>query len=1079
MPGLNLSLWSVRNPAVTLFAILVALAAGALAYVNLGRAEDPTFTIKTMVVQAVWPGATARQMQDLVAEPIEKRIQELAELDYVRTFSRPGATVIQIQLKDSVRAEAADVWYQIRKKVGDLAPSLPQGLIGPFFNDEYGDVFSAIYLLTGDGLTRAELKVYAERLRTRLLSVEDAAKVALIGAVDETIFVEVSHHRLATLGIAPQAIFDAIAKQNAMTAAGAISTTADQVQVRVSGDLGSLAALRNLPIAASGTVLRLGDIAEIRRAYADPPDYLAFLNGRETVGIGVAMAKGANVVHLGETLGAEVDAFRADLPLGVAVTQTSDQADIVEHAFDEFIDTFVEALVIVLVVSFVTLGLRTGIVVALSVPIVLAVVFVIMQAMGLNFDRITLGALIIALGLLVDDAIIAVEMMVVKIEQGYSRIAAASAAWDSTAFPMLTGTLVTVAGFLPVGFAQSTSGEYAGNIFWVVGIALIVSWFVAVIVTPYLGLKLLPPPKHGAKPGAHHGGYDGRLYRMLRAAVQASLRARWAVIALVVGALVATGIGMGFVQQQFFPTSARSELFIETRMPEGTSIGATAKVALAAEALVAGDPDVRFSSTYVGAGAPRFFFALNPALPNPAFAMTVIMAQDAAARDRLRARIEAAVAAGAVPEARVRVDQIVFGPPVGFPVQFRVIGPDPQQVRRIATQVRDVMVANPNTVEPQFDWNEQAKTLNVALDQDRIRALGLNTADVSNTLQTLLSGVKVTEYRDGTELVDVVVRAPDAERADPSALGDLTVLLPGGGAVPLAQSAQVTYGFEEPILWRRNRDMALTVRADIAPGVQAPTVTAQIAPPSATDHRHFARRLPHRNRGGGRGKQQGQRRAVQGVSPDVPCDADSADAAIAQLFQTVARVPDRASRGHRGGGGAVDLQRAVRVCGVAGRDRAGGHDHAQHRHSGGSDRPRPRRRHPPVGGDRGKYGAPCPPRGADGAGGDPCDDPSGAVGVLGSDGAVDHGGPDRGHAADAVLPAGPLRHMVPRHAHHPGAGRGPGDDDRVSTLAPCGRMIAPSRGYLERQQLPSGRFASVRGEGRIVARPDQTRTGNR
>lgn len=825
MRNVNLSLWSVTNPAVTLFAIIVALLAGTLAYVSLGRAEDPTFTIKTMVVQAVWPGATAEEMQNLVAEQIEKRIQELPELDYVRTFSRPGAVVLQIQLKDSVR-EAAPVWYQIRKKVGDIRPSLPQGLIGPFFNDEFGDVFSAIYMVTGEGLGRAELKTYAERLRTRLLEVEDAAKVALIGEVEERIFVEISHHRLATLGISPQVIFDAIGRQNAMTPAGAFQTNADEVQVRVTGDLGNLAALRDLPIAAGDTVLRLGDIATIRRGYEDPAAYLAFFNATPAVGVGVAMAEGANVVHLGELLAAEVTAFQADLPLGVEVTQASDQADIVEHAFDEFIHTFIEALVIVLVVSFVTLGLRTGIVVALSVPIVLAVVFVIMQAMGLNFDRITLGALIIALGLLVDDAIIAVEMMVVKIEQGYDRIAAASAAWSSTAFPMLTGTLVTAVGFLPVGLAQSTSGEYAGNIFWVVGIALIVSWFVAVIVTPYLGMKLLPLPK----PGAHHASYDSRLYRLLRAGVNASLRARWVVIGLTLAALVATGVGMGFVQQQFFPTSARAELFIETRMPEGSSIEATAKAALTAEALVAGDPDVRFSSTYVGAGSPRFFFALNPALPNPSFAMTVIMAKDAAARDRLRTKIEAAVAAGAVPQARIRVDQIVFGPPVGFPVQFRVIGPDPAEVRRIAADVRAVMVDNPNTVEPQFDWNEQAKTVSVRLDQDRIRALGLNTSDVSNTLQTLLSGVKVTEYREGTELIDVIVRAPAEERADPSSIGDLTVLLPGGGAVPLTQLAEITFGFEEPILWRRNRDMLLTVRADIVPGVQAPTVTAEIVP---------------------------------------------------------------------------------------------------------------------------------------------------------------------------------------------------------------------------------------------------------
>ncbi len=828
MRALNLSHWSVRNQAVTLFLIIVAVLAGTFAYLNLGRAEDPSFTIRTMVVQAVWPGATSEEMQNLVAEPVELRIRELAEVEFVRTYSRAGATVIQIQLLDSVKGpDAAEAWYQIRKRIGDMQGTLPEGVIGPFFDDEYGDVYSAIYMLTGDGVTRAGLKSYAEDLRTRLLRVPDAAKVILVGTVDERIYVEISHHRLATLGISPQAIFDAIAEQNSMRPAGSFSTAADDIQVRITGDITGLQALRDLPIQTTTGSIRLGDVAEVRRGYVDPPSYLAYLNGSETVGVGVSMADGANVLHLGEELMAEVEAFRQTLPTGVDVTQVADQADIVDHAFEEFIHTFVEALVIVLAVSFLTLGLRTGIVVALSVPIVLAVVFIIMQAMGLNFDRITLGALIIALGLLVDDAIIAVEMMVVKIEQGFDRVSAASAAWDSTAFPMLTGTLVTAVGFLPVGFAKSTAGEYAGNIFWVVGIALIVSWFVAVIVTPYLGFKLLPAPKPGA---VHHDAYDGPLYRLLRRMVNVALRARWVVIGLTLAALVAAGIGMGHVQQQFFPTSARAELFIETRMPEGSSIEATAEAALAAEALVAGDPDVRYSTTYVGAGAPRFFIALNPALPNPSFALTVIMAQDPEARDRLREKIQTAIDNGAVPQARLRVDQIVFGPPVGFPVQFRVSGPDPMQVREIADQVRAVMVANPNTIDPQFDWNTQAKTVELTLDQDRIRALGLNTQDVANTLQTLLTGVKVSEYREGTELIDIVVRAPAAERSDPAAIGDLTILLPTGAAVPLSQVAKVSYGFEEPILWRRDGDMVLTVRSDIVAGLQAPTVTAQIEP---------------------------------------------------------------------------------------------------------------------------------------------------------------------------------------------------------------------------------------------------------
>ncbi|MFN0115686.1 MAG: efflux RND transporter permease subunit [Paracoccaceae bacterium] len=826
MRRLNLSRWSVANPAVTLFLILVALVAGAFAYLNLGRAEDPTFTIKTMVVQAVWPGATSAEMQDLVADPIEKALQDIPELDFVRTYSRPGTTVIQVQLQDWARGRVVkDAWYQVRKKIGDLRPQLPRELVGPFFNDEYGEVQSAIFMLTGEGVPRAELKRYAEQLRGEFLTLDDAAKVSLIGEVDEKIWVEISHRRLATLGIPPQAVFDAIAAQNGMVPAGSVATDADEVQIRVSGGIDGLVALRGLPIGAGGRVFRLGDIAEVKRGYQDPPSYLAFLGGKETVGVGVSMTEGANVLRLGEEVEVVADRFRARLPTGIEVTQIADQADVVGHAFEEFIHTFIEALAIVLFVSFVTLGLRTGVIVALSVPIVLAVVFVVMQAMGMNFDRITLGALIIALGLLVDDAIIAIEMMLVKLEQGASRLAAASAAWDSTAFPMLTGTLVTAAGFLPVGFAQSTTGEYAGNIFWVVAISLVVSWFVAVIVTPYLGFKLLPAPRPGQ---GGHQSHDGRVYRALRRGVGLSLRFRWVVIGFTVAALGLAVVGMGAVQQQFFPSSSRAELFIETRMPEGSSIGATAKAALAAEALVRGDPDLRLASTYVGAGAPRFFFALNPALPDPAFAITILVAKDAAARDRLRAKLQAKIDAGAVPQARLRVDQIVFGPPVGFPVQFRVAGPDPAEVRRIAAEVRDVMAANHHAVDPQFDWNEQAKSVQVSLDQERVRALGLDTRTVSNTLQTLLSGFTVSQFRDGTELVDIVVRAPEAERSAPDRLGDLSILLPGGGAVPLSQVATISYGFEDPILWRRNRETALTVRTDIAEGLQAPTVTAEI-----------------------------------------------------------------------------------------------------------------------------------------------------------------------------------------------------------------------------------------------------------
>ncbi len=840
MQSINLSSWAVRHRSVVLFLIIAVTLAGAFSYLRLGRAEDPTFTIKTMIVQAFWPGAPAEEIQRLVAEPLEKRLQELPQLDFVRTYSRPGATVMLVQLKDHIRGRAvADVWYQVRKKFADSRSALPAGVVGPVFNDEFGDVFSAIYMMTSDGLTRPQLKAYAERLRTEMLRVPGTGKVVLVGEVPERVYIEVSYRKLATLGIGPQTIFDAIGRQNTVVAAGEIETDADRVSVRVDGAFKSLDEIRKVPVTANGRTFDLGDIATVVRAEEDPPLFNATHRGKPTVGVAVEMAAGGNVLELGTRLKVAIDGFRQTVPLGLDIEQVFDQPKIVEGAVSEFLVSFAEALAIVLAVSLLSLGLRTGIVVALSVPLVLAVVFVVMAAAGMNFDRITLGALIIALGLLVDDAIIAIEMMVVKMEQGYDRLKAATFAWELTAFPMLTGTLVTIAGFLPVGFAASTAGEYAGNIFWVVGIALVVSWFVAVVFTPYLGVMLLPDFKaattgaggHASSGGHDHSSlYQSRTYRTLRAGVTTAVRRRYSVIALTVLAFGAAIVGMGFVQQQFFPTSSRGELFIETRMPEGSSIGATAAAAKKAEALLVGDPDVLTYSTYVGQGSPRFFVALNPVLPNPSFAQTLIQTRDADARDRLKTKLQAAFDNGAVPEARMRIDQLVFGPPVGFPVQFRVVGPDPVKVREIAYQVRDVMRTEPAAMDPHLDWNEQAKSVSIEVDQSRARALGLNTADIAQALQTLLSGATVSEYREGTEILNVVARATAEERRDLGRVGDLTITLRDGRSVPVAHVANVTYGFEEPILWRRNRDMVLTVRTDVAAGVQPPTLTSALLP---------------------------------------------------------------------------------------------------------------------------------------------------------------------------------------------------------------------------------------------------------
>src|SRR6516162_5619235 len=827
----NLSEWAITHRALVLFMILVLGGAGAYSYLNLGRAEDPSFTIKSMVVNVAWPGATATEMQTQVADKIEKKLQELPFLDRVETYSQPGLSFIQVYLIDRTPpAKVKDLWYQVRKKVGDIRGDLPPGVVGPNFNDEYGDVYSAIYMLSADGLSLAALKTRAEDIRQRLLRVPNVNKVDIIGERPQKIFIELNHAKLATLGITPQQIFDSVARQNAVTSGGAVDTSADRINLRVTGAFSGAEAIAAVPVQADGRVFRLGDIASVSRGYGDPATFIVREGGKPALGLGVSMQDGANIITLGEGLKKAMTAILAELPVGIDVTQITDQAGIVEHSVSEFIETFVEALGIVLLVSFLSLGFRAGIVVALSVPLVLAIVLTIMYAAGIDLHRITLGALIIALGLLVDDAIIAIEMMVVKMEQGWDRARAATFAWTSTAFPMLTGTLVTAAGFLPVGFAKSSAGEYAGGIFWIVGISLIASWVVAVLFTPYLGLTLLPDL---AKPGTHGNPdaiYDTRIYHGLRRVIEIALRWRKTVVALTVSMFVAAIAGFGFVQQQFFPTSTRTELFFELRLPEGTAIGVTDAATKKAEQLLAGDPDIVTYTSYVGQGSPRFWLGLNPVLPNPSFAQIVVVTKDLEARERVKARLEHALADGAVPQARTRVDRFTFGPPVGFPVQFRVVGPDPLKVRGIAEQVRAVMAENPDIIDPHLNWNEQVKSIRLEVDQDRARALGLTPQDVSQMLQTLLSGYAVTQYREGIEHIDVVARAVPAERLDLNDLPSLTIATRNGIAVPLSQIARLHYEYEEPILWRRNRDIVLTAHGDVVDHVQAPDVTNAVLP---------------------------------------------------------------------------------------------------------------------------------------------------------------------------------------------------------------------------------------------------------
>lgn len=832
MKRFNLSEWAITHQALVLFMILLIGAAGLFSYFKLGRAEDPSFTIKVMNIQVAWPGATATELQKQVVDKIEKKLQELPHLDRVTSYSQPGVAFIQVNLSDTTPPRKVQyLWYLTRKKVADMRGELPSGIIGPNFNDEFGDVYSALYMMTADGMSLAELKTLGEDIRQRLLRVPGVNKVDLIGAQPEKIFIEISHAKLATLGITPQQIFDSVARQNAVTAGGSVDTSADRIHLRVTGAFSGADAVAAVPVQADGQVFRLGDIATVKRGFEDPPAFLVREGGRPALGLGVSMQEGGNILALGEELKQAMKSITAELPVGIEITQVADQPHIVDESVAEFLKTFVEALGIVLLVSFLTLGWRTGIVVALSVPLVLAIVFIVMYAGGLDLHRITLGALIIALGLLVDDAIIAIEMMVVKMEQGFSRAQAATFAWTSTAFPMLTGTLVTAAGFLPVGFANSSTGEYAGGIFWVVGLALIASWFVAVLFTPYLGLKLLPNfAKHSA--GSHDADsiYDTRLYRTLRRVIELCLRWRKTVVAATVLMFVVAIASFGLVQQQFFPTSTRTELFFEMRLPEGSAIGVTDAAAKKAEGLLVGDPDIVTYTSYVGQGAPRFWLGLNPVLPNANFAQIVIVTKDLEARDRVKARLEKALADGVLPEARTRVDRFVFGPPVGYPVQFRVIGPDPLKVRSIAEDVRKVMAENSKLIDPHLDWGEQAKSIQLEVNQDRARAIGLTPQDVAQTLQTLLTGFTVTQYREGIESIDVVARATPSERLDLGRLPSLTISTRNGVAVPLSQIARINYQYEEPILWRRNRDLVLTVLGDIVDGVQAPDVSNEMLP---------------------------------------------------------------------------------------------------------------------------------------------------------------------------------------------------------------------------------------------------------
>ena len=825
--GFNLSALAVRERSVTLFLICLISLAGLLSFFKLGRAEDPAFTVKVMTIVTAWPGASAREMQDQVAEKIEKRLQELRWYERAETYTTPGLAFTTLTLLDSTPPDQVQAeFYQARKKAGDEAANLPSGVIGPMINDEYADVTFALFALKARGEPQRLLVREAETLRQRLLHVPGVKKVNIIGEQAERIYVEFSQERLATLGIRAQDVFAALHGQNALTPAGSVQTRGPQVFIRLDGALDALQKIRDTPVVAQGRTLALSDIATVRRGHEDPASFMVRNGGEPALLLGVVMRDGWNGLDLGKALEREVTAIGSEMPLGMSLAKVTDQAVNIGAAVDEFMLKFLAALLVVMLVCFVSMGWRVGIVVAAAVPLTLAVVFIVMAATGKNFDRITLGSLILGLGLLVDDAIIAIEMMVVKMEEGYSRIAASAYAWSHTAAPMLAGTLVTAVGFMPNGFARSSAGEYTSNMFWIVGIALIASWVVAVVFTPYLGVKLLPELKKVA--GGHDALYDTPRYHRFRRLLGRVIASKWLVFATVIGLFVLAVLGMAVVKKQFFPISDRPEVLIEVQLPYGSAIGQTSGAAAKVEAWLARQPEAKIVTAYVGQGAPRFYLAMGPELPDPSFAKIVVRTDSQQARDILKQRLRVAIAAGLAPEARVRVTQLVFGPYSPFPVAYRVSGPDPEVLRTIAGQVQRVMQASPMMRTVNTDWGTRTPTLHFSLQQDRLQAMGLSSGAVAQQLQFLLSGVPVTAVREDIRTVQVVARAAGDMRLDPARIADLTLAGANGERIALSQVGTVEVRWEEPVLRRRDRQPTITVRGDIADGMQPPDVSGAI-----------------------------------------------------------------------------------------------------------------------------------------------------------------------------------------------------------------------------------------------------------
>ncbi|MGO0632368.1 efflux RND transporter permease subunit [Pseudomonas sp. SAR267] len=833
--GFNLSAWALRNRQIVLFLMILLAAIGAMSYTKLGQSEDPPFTFKAMVIRTLWPGATAEEVSRQVTERIEKKLMETGEYERIVSFSRPGESQVTFMARDSLHSkDIPELWYQIRKKVADIRHTLPPEIQGPFFNDEFGTTFGNIYALTGAGFDYAVLKDYADRIQIQLQRVRDVGKVELIGLQDEKVWIELSNLKLATLGVPLEAVQQALREQNAVSTAGFFETSSERLQLRVSGHFDSVDHIRQFPIRVGDRTFRIGDVADVHRGFNDPPAPRMRFMGEDAIGLAVSMKDGGDILVLGKALEDEFERLARNLPAGMELRKVSDQPAAVKAGVGEFVQVLVEALVIVLLVSFFSLGLRTGLVVALAIPLVLAMTFASMHYFGIGLHKISLGALVLALGLLVDDAIIAVEMMAIKMEQGYDRLKAASYAWTSTAFPMLTGTLITAAGFLPIATAASSTGEYTRSIFQVVTIALLTSWVAAVVFVPYLGERLLPDlaklhaARHGN--GAHaQDPYGTPFYQRVRRVVEWCVRRRKTVILLTVAAFVGSIVLFRFVPQQFFPASGRPELMVDLKLAEGASLANTAERVKQLEALLKQQDGIDNYVAYVGTGSPRFYLPLDQQLPAASFAQFVVLARSMEDRERLRSWLIGTVDQQ-FPDLRARVTRLENGPPVGYPVQFRVTGEHIEKARALAREVADKVRENPHVVNVHLDWEEPSKAVFLEIDQDRARALGVSTAQLSSFLQSSLTGTTVSQYREDNELIEILLRGTQQERGELGSLGSLALPTSNGQSVALSQVATLEYGFEEGIIWHRNRLPTVTVRADIYDKEQPATLVKQILP---------------------------------------------------------------------------------------------------------------------------------------------------------------------------------------------------------------------------------------------------------